>query len=873
MKQSRQSSKESSNSDSESSDGERSSSPVDITTEEDEPVGPDPDTQKDTEECFEAIPVGMAIPPGHSPHDKARKPLRYWTLDGICYPTGFRPDTDQASSSSVSPTREPASSKPRADAQTSPIVTDTWHMPINPRAWAEAHPDLGITTCVNAPTLMTETRSRPTVSQTPHIPINPRAWTEAHPDLGINTSVNAPTLMTETRSRPTVSQTPAKSNGAYSVIRGRRQESPINTPQPAPFFTTPVKKSKFLEIQKDGRVTSRRPFSPVDMSTFVYPNDAPLEAQRLLIQFERHVRFADGARRTAEASRQHVKQVFRIWAAISRRSDWDVNNFENPRFVDRLWLMPLREASVDNPNDSSVMKPGTIKSYICSLRLFIEFLHENTKVVNHTSELWANKIRRWNAAMRQSVTRRQMQIRADERDVLLTPDDISKIENAPVYIRVRNMLASMRAGETIVITAAKFRDILAYLLIRLLLDSGQRSMALSNMTMREFLSAHVQSDGIRVVSVVNHKTFYAGHANFPLTEDLYREVETFIDYVRPLGTNTDNSDDARIFSNFTSTQEEPHLNPSMICNIINSRFESLVGKKVSSRLVRKSLVCTILEKAPELSGELAHQMSHSEQTQKRYYSLPLACQRSAAISSTIRDVLRGSVPPRPATPPEHQTTCPTGTHDDDPPAQASSPIDFDDSLGKLVMDFSDEGHAPTDVGQSIPVSLPHADKPVSSEIESEQESDDPVQTGRKQKHAAASKIKRQLTFDAEEPVLLKHPVQTARKQKRAAASKIKRQLAFSSSDEEVAEEPNLLRHPRRSFTEEDAMTLFRIASPILHGTTEPKQTNIKKLIEDDDTPEARGLLKKYSLKQLIDRVRVWIRKEKKNIIKLPKKKK
>ncbi|KAK6180606.1 hypothetical protein SNE40_008625 [Patella caerulea] len=116
MKQSRQSSKESSNSDSESSDGERSSSPVDITTEDDEPVGPDPDTQKDTEECFEAIPVGMAIPPWHSPHDKARKPLRYWTLDGICYPTGFRPDTDQASSSSVSPTRETASSKPRADA-------------------------------------------------------------------------------------------------------------------------------------------------------------------------------------------------------------------------------------------------------------------------------------------------------------------------------------------------------------------------------------------------------------------------------------------------------------------------------------------------------------------------------------------------------------------------------------------------------------------------------------------------------------------------------------------------------------------------------------------------------------------------------------
>ncbi|KAK6165225.1 hypothetical protein SNE40_022188 [Patella caerulea] len=199
-----------------------------------------------------------------------------------------------------------------------------------------------------------------------------------------------------------------------------------------------------------------------------------------------------------------------------------------------------------------------------------------------------------------------------------------------------------------------------------------------------------------------------------------------------------------------------------------------------------------------------------------------------------------SPPPRPATPPEHQTTCPTVTHDDDPPAQASSPIDSDDSLGKLVMDFSDEGHDPTDVGRSIPVSLPHADKPISSEIESKQESDDPVETGRKQKHAAASKIKRQLTFDeevAEEPVLLKHPVETARKQKRAAASKIKRQLAFSSSDEEVAEEPNLLKHPRRSFTEEDAMTLFRIATPILNGT-------IKKLKEDDDTPEARGLLKK-----------------------------
>lgn len=102
---------------------------------------------------------------------------------------------------------------------------------------------------------------------------------------------------------------------------------------------------------------------------------------------------------------QHCAQVFCIWDAIkskpNQRGLEDINNFKNIE----LWYNQNR----DKP-------PGTVRSYLSSLALFLDFLIVNNASKHVTEQCTISKtlVKTLSKSLSKAFNRRQVKVQADD---------------------------------------------------------------------------------------------------------------------------------------------------------------------------------------------------------------------------------------------------------------------------------------------------------------------------------------------------------------------------------------------------------------------------------------------------------------------------
>lgn len=359
--------------------------------------------------------------------------------------------------------------------------------------------------------------------------------------------------------------------------------------------------------------------------------EAPItlgEGEAVIRQFTADCRFAHGSLRSRKNVRQHVEQLRSVWASMSttrRLEDW-----RKPMLFCEKWLKLHRSAECK-------YQPGTVRSYIGTVKMFLEFVSERYGEDRFDMVAWRRKLDRWSKNLLPDLGRRQFARRAQESGLLISPDDIAKICQCSTFRNAKRLLLADNSRDPAVVELKTARersiylDVLACLIILLVTSSGQRPMAMLNMTLKELAEATKQGEDHMVIAVLKHKTSYKGPANFPVSLELYDMLVAFARRIRPRGGD----EDPLIAFPRSLRSAAPS---GYLSKLLNTRYEKIIGKRLSCTMFRKTIISRILSDHPEHSSVLAHQMSHSQRTQQTYYSLPISLGQSAGIGRSIQNV-------------------------------------------------------------------------------------------------------------------------------------------------------------------------------------------------------------------------------------------
>lgn len=353
--------------------------------------------------------------------------------------------------------------------------------------------------------------------------------------------------------------------------------------------------------------------------------DARTGGEEIIQAFTAECRFADGSSRTKKNFGQHVSQLRKVWTCMS--TNWQLEDWIKPTLFCEKWFQPHR-------SETSTYQPGTVRSYLGSVKMFVEFASERYGTIDRSA--WLCKLGRWNKHLLVDLGKRQFVRRSQDRTVLISPEDVAKICQCSTFRNAKRLLlAASSTGIVEKQVTAKDRslylDVLACLVILLITSSGQRPMAILNMTLHELAAASRHADEHMVIAVLNHKTSYKGPAHFPVSVELYAMLLAFIKYIRPPGVPADPV--IAFLGSLRSAAPSSYLS-----KLLNSRYERVIDKKLSCTIFRKTIISRILSVNPEQANVLAHQMSHSERTQKTFYSLPISSGQSAGIARSIQNV-------------------------------------------------------------------------------------------------------------------------------------------------------------------------------------------------------------------------------------------
>ncbi|CAH3118740.1 unnamed protein product [Pocillopora meandrina] len=216
----------------------------------------------------------------------------------------------------------------------------------------------------------------------------------------------------------------------------------------------------------------------------------------------------------------------------------------------RKWLGQLSEE----------YQPGTIRSYLMSLRLFLKFLVQEEKGQDRLDTLHARRdlLTSWSSAQRKKVLKRKLEKHDMDFAKLLSSEDLYKVSNGQQRINIIKALGtaaekSKACGEPVLVNDQTFCEVRDWLITRLIIDNSGRSVY-----------------GAAIV------WFHA---------DVYNLVNTYISRVRPkyVKDATDNM--------FVSTNGVK-LTSSQVSTCLTRTFQREGVKfhgRISATLIRKSL--------------------------------------------------------------------------------------------------------------------------------------------------------------------------------------------------------------------------------------------------------------------------------------------
>lgn len=279
-------------------------------------------------------------------------------------------------------------------------------------------------------------------------------------------------------------------------------------------------------------------------------------------------------------------------------------------------------------------QPGTVRSYLMSLRLFYKFLSQERKsdlpdVSVETLNARRDYMTSWSAARKKKVLKRKLEIRDEDFRKLLSSEKLHQVCHGNQHANAVKQLAvtseETQGGESAsrMLSDKSHCEVRDWLMTRLLIDNSGRSGVAVNITVHEFNEAvfypGTEEDNARYrVDAKEHKTAgIYGAANVWIYDVLYLLIEMYMRTVRKQFV----ASDSQVEKVFVSSNGLP-LTSSQVSTCVWRTFQregvELRGK-ISATTIRKSLATGMHVHMPQERDHLAALAQHKTDTQAKYY--------------------------------------------------------------------------------------------------------------------------------------------------------------------------------------------------------------------------------------------------------------
>jgi site-specific recombinase XerD len=371
------------------------------------------------------------------------------------------------------------------------------------------------------------------------------------------------------------------------------------------------------------------------------PRQMKVKATRALVddecaEFASWLASADGGLKDNKCAKQHACQIKTIITAVDSDETGSAVLLEKKTIQDRFL-----GCYVDQKN----LAPGTIKSYLTSLRHWYSFLLQKnaatqTQEMKQHIHTLHDCIGHWLSSYRKECSKRLLTKMDNDMHKLITPKQIKMFEKSLPALDAVKLLGEMcNAERKLFLSQHQYVLLRDFLLLQILLSNANRSGVLREVTVDQIKQAR-EVDGRIVISVQEHKTAWKyGPAKLVVTAMVMSWLRIFIRHVRPqVLEGKMNEGERHLFLSWTGEQ----LSSGQISKSLQTIWKRAgLGEDITCTLVRKSAVTAVHEHQPALKANLAGLMCHAQETATKYYRIVEKEKTSVAAAKALNEVMRG----------------------------------------------------------------------------------------------------------------------------------------------------------------------------------------------------------------------------------------
>lgn len=288
-------------------------------------------------------------------------------------------------------------------------------------------------------------------------------------------------------------------------------------------------------------------------------------------------------------------------------------------------------------------KPGTIKTYLGSVKLFYEFViitaPEYVKVTPIEINKMKSIVNRWsqnyNKKIKIAKNEKQLELLAN----LPTPEEICQLDESDKKKEALKTIDWFKCCDKCP-SRKEFCLARDYLITYAVLNNASRSGCISNMTMAEYRSAEKQKNRSYIIAVKDHKTAAtSGPAMLAIDSSLMNHLMNFVEHIRNRVEDITFEDKDPVFPSWSGKK----MAPSMISTQMNNFWKSAgfdMSKKLNATIIRKLTTTAVHKNEPGLKKDLANLMNHDVRTAESDYYLQEKKKSVAQTSAKVQGIIR-----------------------------------------------------------------------------------------------------------------------------------------------------------------------------------------------------------------------------------------
>ena len=306
------------------------------------------------------------------------------------------------------------------------------------------------------------------------------------------------------------------------------------------------------------------------------------------------------------------------------------SRIDSPSFV-------IDVAAVIDRNLKKKWQPNTLRTYLNSLRQFVDFLEQMTVLEIEDFEYNTTVLRALNqqclkwlrSATKEEKKNKSTKNKTEEENI--NPQDFQAYMTSERAKTARKLLSSPDR----MVTMTNHTLCRNYLLMCVALTNCQRTGCLLNLTVEEFVEGqNYIKRGKHILEVRNHKTAGKyGPANMVLSTELYIQIQTYIAVYRPRSSpNT-----RQLFLNWSGS---PMDSATVIHALSTELSHAGVEKRLNCTSIRHLAVTLLSGVLTESDlGDLSGLMTHSRAMAESTYNDSMKGARMARISTIANKIL------------------------------------------------------------------------------------------------------------------------------------------------------------------------------------------------------------------------------------------